>query len=150
MTEEPTGTSPQATVAPTPGGPAAASGGPVPTPAELAPASPAADVPVPPGRMGLLRRWGWLVVGLLIVTAIVVVLAPLASPDPDGLEAVAGQQGWLAAAQDAVYGLLPGYTIPGLEGSASTVVSGLVGVGIVFLAMLGLGWMLRRRRAPRP
>ena len=85
---------------------------------------------------------------LAIVAAIVVVLAPLASPDPDGLESVAGQQGWLLTAQSALYHVFPDYTIPGLEGAAGTVVAGLVGVAIVFLAMVGLGWVLRRRHAP--
>ncbi len=109
-----------------------------------APAGRASTAPRP-----FLRRWGWLIVGLVIVTAIVVVLAPLASPDPDGLESVAGQQGWLGTARDALYQIFPDYTIPGLDGSASTIVSGLIGVGIVFLLMLGLGWLLRRRSASR-
>ncbi|MCU0505419.1 MAG: PDGLE domain-containing protein [Chloroflexi bacterium] len=119
------------------------------TPSVAAAPPTAAPDPAPAAPRSFLRRWGWLIVGLVIVAAIVVVLAPLASPDPDGLESVAGQQGWLESAQGAVYDLLPDYTIPGLDGSASTVVSGLIGVGIVFLAMLGLGWVLRRRRAPR-
>jgi hypothetical protein len=113
------------------------------------PVSPAAEAPLQPAPRSFLRRWGWLIAGLVIVAAIVVILAPLASPDPDGLEAVAKQQGWLGAAQDALYRILPGYTIPGLEGSAGTIVSGLVGVGVVFLLMIGLGWLLRRRRASR-
>jgi hypothetical protein len=113
------------------------------------PVSPVAQDPAPAAPRSFLRRWGWLIVGLVIVAAIVVVLAPLASPDPDGLESVAEQQGWLGVAQDAVYRIFPDYTIPGLDGSASTIVSGLVGVGVVFLLMIGLGWLLRRRRASR-
>jgi cobalt/nickel transport protein len=126
-----------------PRGPADAPGAPDGT-GSRAPGVPTADAP-PRGR---LRRWGWVIAGIAIVVLIVVVLAPLASPDPDGLESVAKQQGWLGAAQDAVHGLLPGYSVPGLDGAAGTIVSGLVGVGIVLLAILGLGWLLRRR-APR-
>jgi hypothetical protein len=111
-------------------------------PGAVAPATAAAP---PRGR---LRRWGWVIAGIAIVVLIVVVLAPLASPDPDGLESVAKQQGWLGAAQNAVHGLLPGYSVPGLDGAAGTIVSGLVGVAIVLLAIFGLGWLLRRR-APR-
>ncbi len=113
------------------------------------PVPPAAEAPAPPAPRSFLRRWGWLIAGLAIVAAIVVVLAPLASPDPDGLESVAEQQGWLGVAQDAIYRIFPDYTIPGLDGSASTIVSGLVGVGVVFLLMIGLGWLLRRRSASR-
>jgi len=101
------------------------------------------------GAGRFLRRWGWIAAGLAIAAIVVVVLAPLASPDPDGLESVAEQQGWLGAAQDWVYQMLPDYTIPGLDGAASTIVAGLIGVGIVFLATAGLGWMLRRRGTSR-
>ena len=109
--------------------------------------SPAAPASAPP--RSFIRRWGWVIVGLAIVTAIVIVLAPLASPDPDGLESIAGQQGWLGAAKDALFKIFPGYTIPGLDGAASTIVSGLIGVGIVFLLMVGLGRLLRRRKTAR-
>jgi uncharacterized protein (TIGR03382 family) len=129
--------------------PAADPGAGPPADAAPSPVSPEAQTSPPPAPKSLLRRWGWLIAGLVIVAAIVVVLAPLASPDPDGLESVAEQQGWLGVAQDAIYRIFPDYTIPGLDGSASTIVSGLIGVGIVFLAMVGLGWLLRRRRASR-
>lgn len=97
--------------------------------------------------MGALRRHWW-IGGLLIAVAVVVLLAPLASPDPDGLERVGEDQGFLAAAQDAVVGFLPDYSIPGLDDAAvSTVASGLIGVAIVFIVMIGLGRLLRRRRS---
>jgi hypothetical protein len=93
-----------------------------------------------------LRRFWWLA-GLAVAAIIVIVLAPLASPDPDGLEYVAEQRGFLGAAQDAVYSILPDYTIPGLGDPAlSTIVSGLVGIAIVFFVMVALGRLLRRRR----
>jgi hypothetical protein len=111
--------------------------------------SPAPADPSPAKPRSFIRRWGWVIVGLAIVTAIVIVLAPLASPDPDGLESIAEQQGWLGAAKDALFNIFPDYTIPGLDGAASTIVSGLIGVGIVFLVMLGLGWLLRRRNTAR-
>ena len=44
-------------------------------------------------------RW---VAGLAIAALVVVVLAPLASPDPDGLERVAEDTGFIATAQEAV------------------------------------------------
>jgi hypothetical protein len=100
--------------------------------------------PTRPGR-DRLARWWW-VAGLAIAIAIVVVLAPLASPDPDGLESVGQSQGWIGQALDPILSIVPDYTVPGLEGPASTVVAGLIGIGIVFLAMVGLGRLLRRRR----
>jgi hypothetical protein len=98
----------------------------------------------PASRRGL-GRWWW-VIGLGIAAVVVILLAPLASPDPDGLESVAEAQGWLDTALDPIYHLIPDYTVPGLDGSLSTIVAGLIGVALVFLGMLGLGWLLRRRR----
>ncbi len=97
--------------------------------------------------MATLRRFWW-VVGLAIAAAVVIILAPLASPDPDGLELVAGQHGFLGTARDALYAVVPDYHLPGIEDPVlSTVLAGLLGVGIVFLLMVGLGRMLRRRRS---
>jgi hypothetical protein len=93
----------------------------------------------------MIRRWWWLA-GLGIAALVVIVLAPLASPDPDGLERVAEDEGFLAAAQDAVYQILPDYTVPGLDGSTTTIVAGLLGVAIVFGLMWALGTLLARRR----
>ena len=105
-------------------------------------------VGAPLTRRSQLRRWGWLVAGLAIAVLLVIVLAPLASPDPDGLESIAKQQGFVEAARTSA-GFLAGYEIPGLGGSTGTIVAGLVGVGVVLLAMLGLGRLLRRRDAAR-
>ena len=94
-----------------------------------------------------LGRWWW-VVGLAIAAAVVIVLAPLASSDPDGLERVAGDQGFLESARDAVYSIIPDYTIPGIDGNLSTILAGLIGVVIVFGLMIVLGRVLARRRQP--
>jgi hypothetical protein len=92
-------------------------------------------------------NWWW-VVGLAIAALVVILLAPLASPDPDGLEAVAEDQGFLGAARDALFQLLPDYTLPGIEDpTVSTIASGLIGVLVVFAVMVAAGWLLRRRRA---
>ncbi len=94
------------------------------------------------------HRWWW-VAGLAIAALIVIVLAPLASTDPDGLERVAEDQGWIETALDPFLSIIPDYSIPGLDGGVSTVVAGLVGVAIVFVLMIGLGRLLRRRREAR-
>jgi hypothetical protein len=99
---------------------------------------------------GARRRMGgraWWLVGLVIAALVVIVLAPLASPDPDGLERVAEDQGFIGAARDAVYSIIPDYTVPGIDGSLSTILAGLIGIAIVFVAMVGLGRLLARRRS---
>ena len=96
----------------------------------------------PRGRIA--RNW-W-VVGLAIAALIVIILAPLASADPDGLERVAGDQGFLATARDALYSIIPDYTVPGVDGNLSTILAGLIGVAMVFGLMVLLGRALARRR----
>ena len=96
----------------------------------------------PRGRLG---RYWW-VVGLVIAALVVVVLAPLASADPDGLERVAGDQGFLQSARDALYSIIPDYTVPGVDGNLSTMLAGLIGIVIVFGLMVLVGRLLARRR----
>lgn len=97
--------------------------------------------------MHTVRRFWW-IIGVVVAAIVVVVFAPLASGDPDGLMWVAGEHGFLETAQDAIYEIIPGYSFPGVEDpTLSKVLAGLVGVVIVFLAMVGLGWLLRRRRS---
>lgn len=92
------------------------------------------------------RRW-W-VVGLAVAAVVVIVLAPLASSDPDGLERVAGDLGFLEQAREAVYSIIPDYTVPGIDGDLSTIIAGLIGVVLVFAVMVVVGRLLARRRQP--
>jgi hypothetical protein len=94
---------------------------------------------------GLLARYWW-VVGLAIAGVIAILAATFASGDPDGLDSVAIDQGFKGAGTDPGFQILPGYTIPGLDGTASTIVAGIVGVTIVFLLVFLLGRLLARRR----
>jgi hypothetical protein len=97
-------------------------------------------------RIRLGRRW-W-IAGLAVAVVVVVVLAPLASGDPDGLQRVAGDTGFVGQARNMIGGLLSGYEIPGIgDPVVSKVVSGLLGVAIVFLVIVGVGRLLARRRA---
>lgn len=89
----------------------------------------------------------WWVVGLALAALIVIVLAPLASPDPDGLVRVAEDRGFMTEAHDAAYEILPGYSVPGVEDPGiTTIVAGLIGVIIVFALVWALGVLLARRR----
>jgi cobalt/nickel transport system permease protein len=85
------------------------------------------------------------IVGLLIALALAV-LSPLASEHPDGLEWVAEEKGFLNAAQDAPYEVIPDYLFPGLSDQAlATVVAGVIGVAIVFGVALAIAYTRRRR-----
>jgi hypothetical protein len=109
---------------------------------ELEPAPTATPKPAR-SRVG---RWWW-VVGVSIAALIVIVLAPLASPDPDGLERVAEDHGFIGQATNFVSGLFSGYEIPGVsDPRLSTILSGLLGVAIVLGIMFLLGRVLARRR----
>lgn len=88
---------------------------------------------------------GWGVAGLILALT-VVLFSPLASADPDGLERVAEDVGFLDIAQDASYNILPDYTIPFLgETALSTIVAGLIGAVIVAAIAFSLGRVLRRQ-----
>lgn len=77
------------------------------------------------------RGSGWVAIGLLLALA-VAFASPLASPQPDGLERVAEDQGFLAAAQEPPFTILPDYTVPFIENEAvSTIAAGVIGTLIV-------------------
>jgi cobalt/nickel transport system permease protein len=92
---------------------------------------------------------GVTVVGLLFAVGAALV-SPLASGDPDGLERVAEDQGFLDRALDAPYAILPDYTIPGIDGSISTILSGVIGVVLVFALIYGITQAVRTRRGDAP
>lgn len=90
---------------------------------------------------------GWVYAGV-IISLLAVLLSPLASANPDGLERVAEDIGFLAQGQDAPYQILPDYTVPFLGDTAlSTIVAGVVGALVVLGLMIVLGQSLRKRGA---
>jgi cobalt/nickel transport system permease protein len=93
------------------------------------------------------RKRVW-VAGIAIAALVVIVLAPLASRDPDGLERVASDVGFIDRATNFVSGLLSGYEIPGIgDPVLGTILSGLLGLAIVVGAVLLLGRLVARRSA---
>ena len=86
-------------------------------------------------------------VGLAVALALVLFVAPIASSDPDGLERVAIDQGFSAAAQDrSLGGPLADYGVSGLESERlGTMLAGAIGVIVVFGLGLGLVALARRR-----
>jgi cobalt/nickel transport system permease protein len=88
------------------------------------------------------------IIGVGLVAACgAALLSPFASGDPDGLERVAEDTGFLDRAQDAPYNLLPDYTIPGIDGGISTILSGVIGLLIVFALAYGITMVVRGRKA---
>jgi cobalt/nickel transport system permease protein len=87
---------------------------------------------------------GWVMVGL-VVTLAVVALAPLASVNPDGLERVAIDMGFIERGADAPYEILPDYTIPLLgETALSTIMAGAIGALAVAALTIVAVRLLRR------
>lgn len=88
---------------------------------------------------------GWVTAGVIISLA-VVLLSPLASAFPDGLERVAEDVGFLETAQSAPYEILPDYTVPFLgETTLSTIVAGMIGALVVLGLMILAGRSLQKR-----
>lgn len=90
------------------------------------------------------RKWGWVFVGLVVACAVVLLFAPAASDDPDGLDRVSGDEGFAEEAEDPRYEWLPDYTVPGIDNEyVSLVLAGIIGVGLVFLLTVGVGYLMR-------
>lgn len=75
-----------------------------------------------------------------IISLLVVLLSPFASADPDGLERVAQNLGFIGAGQSAPYEVIPDYTIPFLgETAISTILAGVVGIVVVGAIIMLIG-----------
>mgnify|MGYP001766023483 CR=1 FL=1 len=71
-------------------------------------------------------------VGGMLFSIGLVLLAPLASSHPDGLEWVAQQAGFSSLARTPQLKLLPDYLLPGVENQAlATILAGLIGILII-------------------
>jgi cobalt/nickel transport system permease protein len=88
---------------------------------------------------------GWVYAGIAI-SLLAVSLSPLASANPDGLERVAKDMGFLHLGQTASYEILPNYTVPFLGNTGlSTILAGVVGALVVLGLVVVLGQTLRKR-----
>ena len=91
----------------------------------------------------------WWIAAYLLVLALVI-LAPLASSNPDGLERLAESQGFAESATEAPFSVLSGYLFPGIENeTVAVLLAGWVGVTAIFLLAGGLSLAVQRRRAHR-
>lgn len=90
----------------------------------------------------------FVIAGLVAAFALVFFVAPIASPNPDGLEYVAEETGFIDTAEDhAIGGPLADYGVAGIDSErAGTVVAGVIGTVLTFGVALGLVAVTRRRR----
>ncbi|RIK31921.1 MAG: cobalamin biosynthesis protein CbiM [Anaerolineae bacterium] len=88
---------------------------------------------------------GWVAAGVVLSLA-VVLLSPLASAFPDGLERVAENAGFIELAQASPYEIIPDYTVPFLgETALSTIVAGMIGALVVLGISIMAGKLLQRK-----
>ncbi|HSI99930.1 MAG TPA: PDGLE domain-containing protein [Patescibacteria group bacterium] len=92
------------------------------------------------------RRGWWVAGGLAIAAIVVVVAAFLASGDPDGLERVAEDIGFIGAGEDSPFTVIADYVFPGVDGPMATILAGLLGIAVVFALAWLAGRALARRR----
>jgi len=87
---------------------------------------------------------GWVVAGMAI-TVLVLLLSPLASADPDGLNRVAADLGFINTAQTRI-GPLAGYSVPFFESApASKIAAGALGLAVVGVVVILLGQGMRAK-----
>ena len=90
-------------------------------------------------------------VGIAVAALLVVLVAPWANPNPDGLERVAADQGIDAAVtdHDLAGSPLADYGVDGIDSPVlGTGIAGLTGIAATFVIGAGLVWIVRRRRNP--
>lgn len=94
---------------------------------------------------------GLLVVGIGIAL-VITFFSPLASSEPDGLEKVAENEGFIKEAEDAPYEVIADYVLPWVDNEdLGTILGGIIGVLIVAAIALAAAVVLwRLRGAQRP
>ncbi|MCO5177097.1 MAG: PDGLE domain-containing protein [Thermomicrobiales bacterium] len=97
-------------------------------------------------------RKGWIAliasgVGLALI---ITLFSPFASGSPDGLERVAEDKDFLHHAQGPSFEIIPDYAVPGIDNErVATILSGIIGVLIVAVIGLAVGFGLKRLAASR-
>ncbi len=100
------------------------------------------------------KRAFWIVVGAgaIIAVLLAVFVAPWASSQPDGLERIAEDKGFLEIAEETEptwsHSPIPDYEFPRVENSrVATGIAGLAGVMITLVVTVLLALMLKKRKA---
>jgi len=94
------------------------------------------------------KGYGWVIAGG-ILSLLVVLVSPFASTNPDGLERVAEDLGFISQSLDSPYNILADYLIPVLgETELSTVIAGIIGIIVVGLIAFFIGRALKNPEHP--
>jgi PDGLE domain len=102
------------------------------------------------------RPWstrGFVIAGLLLAIALVVLVSPFADSDPDGLNRVAQDQGFASAEtdHDLKDGPLADYAVRGVDDERiSKVLAGVIGLLATFTLGVGVFALARRRKSAGP
>jgi hypothetical protein len=87
---------------------------------------------------------GLLAVGMGIALFITL-FSPFASPEPDGLEKVAENHGFITQAEDAPYEVIADYVFPWVNNEdLATILAGMIGVLIVATVAFAAAFLLWR------
>jgi len=85
-------------------------------------------------------KW-WL--AALCVCLLVAVFSPLASSEPDGLERVAENKGFLELAGNSPFQIIADYVFPGIQNEAvATIIAGIIGTMLLFGMAYALAWVI--------
>jgi len=96
--------------------------------------------------MRLRHYLGLLVVGIGIAL-LITFFSPLASSEPDGLEKVAENHGFITQAEDAPYEIIADYVFPWVDNEdLATILAGMTGVLIVAAVAFAVAFLLWRLR----
>lgn len=88
----------------------------------------------------------WWFIGYLLAMA-VVLLAPFASSNPDGLERVATDEGYIEESEEAPFSVISDYVFPGVESETlATLLAGWLGVTVIFVLVAGTAFTVKRVR----
>jgi cobalt/nickel transport system permease protein len=83
----------------------------------------------------------------LAIALLLAIASPLASANPDGLEWIAQEQGFLDSAQAPLYKLIPDYVLPGMSNQAlATILAGIIGTLLVFGVALAVAYSRRKQQ----
>ena len=96
------------------------------------------------------KTWLFILLALLVSVLLAVIISPLASSSPDGLEKVAEDKGFMEKAEEQPatwkYSPIPDYTVGGVKNeSLATALAGLIGTLLTFAVGLGLAKIIRRK-----
>ncbi len=87
-----------------------------------------------------------MLLGGVLLTLVLAIFSPMASSHPDGLEWVAEQNGFLSAAKDSLYQIIPDYVLPGLaDERLATIAAGIIGAALVFAIAFFTAYSRRQR-----